>query len=99
MCFHSHSVHAGVWTDVAGHVLKKLDHVVNLFIVDDFRASLLGQLQTIVKAVNGDHPFSAEKKSASNGELADGAATPDRHCIAGLDVAVFCAHIAGGKDV
>ena len=56
-------------------------------------------LQTIVKPVNGDHPFSAEKESTANGELSDRAATPDRHRVAWLDVAVFRAHIAGGKDV
>ena len=99
MCFHAHGIHAGVWADVAGHVLKKLNDIINFFIVDDFRSSFFGQFQAVIKTVNGDHAFSAEKKCAANRELSDRAAAPDRNCIAGLDIAVFRSHVTGRKDV
>src|SRR5438270_13114581 len=99
MCFHAYSVHAGVRTNVACHVFKELHHVIRFLVIDDFRSSLLSQLQAVVEAVNSDHAFSSQKKSATDGELAHGTAAPDGHGVARPDIAVFGAHVPGRKDI
>src|ERR1051326_2273532 len=99
MRFHAYCVHTRVGSDVACHVLQKLNYVLNFFIVDDFGSGLLSQLQSVVKPINGNYPLGSENESASDGELAHRAAAPDGHRVAWLNIAIFRAHITGGKDV
>ena len=99
MRFHTDGIHARIRANVAGHVFEKLDHVVHLLIVDDLCSRLLRTLETILKAVNGNHAFSTEHKCALDGKLTHGTTAPDGDCVSGLYVAVFRTHIAGGKNV
>ena len=49
--------------------------------------------------IDGDHPFGPQQERALDRELPDGAAAPDRHRLAALQIAEIGCHEAGWKDV
>ena len=95
---HAHGIDHPVHTDTAGEPLERLDGVFAIE-VDRLRALALRHAQTIVMAVDGEHPASAQQLGAGNGELAHRAAPEHRHGVAAAHLGHLGAEVAGGEDV
>src|SRR3954471_4017507 len=50
-------------------------------------------------AIDCDHPLGAEQERAADCKLADWATSPDRNHVTRLDLAIFCRHVAGRKNI
>jgi hypothetical protein len=61
--------------------------------------TLLGHVEMIGKTVDGENALRTEQKRAPKRELPNGPATPHGDRIPRLNIAVFCGHIAGRKNV
>src|SRR5579859_3907118 len=97
--FHADRIHAGVRSDVGSHVFQSLHNIVNFLVVNGFRAALLRHLQTIGEPVDGDYALRPQHERASNCELTNRAAAPDRHGVSALNVAVHRSEISSGENV
>ena len=49
--------------------------------------------------VNRDHPLRAQHEATANSELRDWSASPNRHSVSLLDVAIFRCHIPGRENI
>src|SRR5205085_10150303 len=66
---------------------------------DGLGPGLLRHAQPVWESVNGDHPFRSQQEGAADGKLADWPAAPDGDGVAGLNVTIHGAKVAGRKDV
>src|ERR1041385_4793517 len=66
---------------------------------DGLRTGLASHLKTFWHIIDRKHALGAEQKGALDGELAHGTATPNRHGITGLDVAILRGLITGRKNI
>ena len=81
------------------HLAQRIGHVDVRVIEDLGLAERRRERQALGKAIDRDDPLGSEQERALDRELADGAAAPDGHGVARLDLAVLGRHVAGGKDV
>ncbi len=98
MRLHADRVDHGIHADPAGHFHQGFAHI-GLAEVDDLRAQLLRQCETVRIVVDRNHPGCAHHDGRLDREQSDRAAAPHRNRIVGLDVGIFRRHPAGREDV
>ena len=100
MGLHSYRVDADIRSAAAGHLLEQLDEILGVLVVDDLRlAHVAREGEPLREPVDRDDAIGSLQVGALDGEVADRAATPHRHGVAGLDLASFRRLPSGGQDV
>ena len=95
----TNGVDATVGTAPAGHLHQAIVDTI-LAEVDGLRTTVaFCHAQSLGHPVYRDYTFCTEHPCALDRELPDGAASPDRNCVAVLHLTIFGGHVTRGKNV
>ena len=99
MRLHADRINAPVGSDVAGHVLQRLHHVIHFFVVNDFGATFFRHAQAVIETVDRNHALRSEHEGRPNRKLGDRTASPNGDGVAGFNIGVHGSKVAGRINI
>src|ERR1700727_2526961 len=96
----THGVDTRIGTDSAGEVLQRGQNVhIFLRVIDSNCSKRSSKLESLRESIYGDDPSSTQHEGTRDCELPNWPASPHGYRVSGLNLSIFCGHIACRKNI